>query len=169
MTRRAGFVRIPINQQEALRLVREVILLQKVMRPGSASLLCPDTPIQDPNIALLIRQILKASRFPRKYIEVKREQAESLARLWEAYLIRRVFGAPLFFLPDFVARSRQFMASKGRPKLSRAQVQRRASGEMSAFYDEREERRMRKREQLSAWIEKSIESGFTLLTAPPPP
>lgn len=156
MTQKSGFVTIPLTRLEAAAAARSVLWANKI-RSG-----------RQVGLDKLIRILVRAKRYERLSIQIPRESAENAAATLDAIM---VIGSQvgLFLPPDltFFYRCRDaVMRKKGRPKLTRKQIQTWISYEQG---DARELRRLKKRERLERWLDEIEARGETLITHSIPP
>lgn len=173
MTRRAGFVRVPLTAQGARRVGRW--LASRVTDAGrNRDTLLTVGPDPERMAALngVVVFMARAARFERTHVEIPREMAALVAsevRLCQDAEItrQRLVGVASFLALDqaVVRLARDCHAAlkgRGRPRLTRGQQQ---EWIKSGQGDERELRRLKKRERFDKRIDRAIARGLSLLTA----
>lgn len=165
MTRKAGCIRVQMTDREAAALARAFLWFAKSIgcHPVLPGLLSADDTVCYPARGL-IKDLIKASRHNRNHCELRADRTMSALTLLETAAIRGAFVPTPIMI--FSRRCREVMKRRGCPRLTRRQLQQRI---LQGEGDERELRRLRKRERLNAWLDGVKERGETLLTYTVPP
>jgi len=161
MTRKAGFSRVQMTSGEARSFARDLLCLAKLnhCHPVKPTLLSPDCADYYP-VLRLVKDLIRASRYSRSFCELRTFHLREAIGVFDAAVSMRGYIPPGAAM--FVNRCREAMPKKGAPWLTRKQLQLRIQ---QGGGDERERRRLRKRERLNVWIDGIRERGETLLTS----